>query len=714
MVDALHLFYKQGVKIEKDLPNLKQIELSKASKFYREDVEDAAQIIQSNNPLIAPAQPHNNPYSSLLVTTPHPKLLTNNDMKLIPVMVTPQPTVVIATKANIPENKLNAVRKATIQQMETPKPKEVAQVSNSINPTQKAIPQKPVKISSDNNQQMPINSKSKKSAKKHKRKSKPKVIAQNASNENGSISTIEQNMSNTTATSSEKEVKDDYLISPAIYFTLLGERQDKYIDPKINLDPLPMSGSIIEKIPNLPPINKSQSEAIIYALHHPITLIQGPPGTGKTITSTYIVYHLVKRYPKQVLVCSASNAAIDNIAYWIGQTGIKVIRVCASSRENIDSKAKQYSLHELIKGMKGYKVMHKLMQRKANNAKLDDSEMAKLKSEKMKAAAQMLKSAEVVCTTCMNVTDKRLVNYKFTRILIDEATQAKEPESLIPLMKGAIQLILVGDHKQLKPCVKCLDCAEHGLEKSMFERLNGFKVKSFLLTDQYRMHPAIAQISSQLFYSSNLKDGVQIADRLDKNTQDIWPDSKTPILFVNTNGKEELSSTGKSYINQTEILCLLDFLEFFLQKNNNDKSVGIITPYKGQKAIICNYINHSYLYSKSKEIFQKVEISSVDSFQGRELDYIILSLVRSDEYTGIGFLKEECRLNVSITRGKYGLIIIGNEYVLRNYNIWSKLLDILKYKHTTIVFLSHRECRHYTNSCTKQLNLSNSTRHTTM
>jgi superfamily I DNA and/or RNA helicase len=488
---------------------------------------------------------------------------------------------------------------------------------------------------------------------------------------------------------SRKEIankKKEPFVSPTIIKTILGERQDDSNNADGIIQLLPkMNGQVLEQISGLPSLNKSQSDAINYALCHPIALIQGPPGTGKTITSTYLVYHLALRYPKQVLVCSASNAAIDNITYWIGKTGIKVARLCASSRECIDTNIKQYCVHELIKTQKGYDMMHRLLTKKEKNGDLSDAENSMLKAEKRKAYIEVIKEADVLCTTCIGAFDPILDNISYSRILIDEATQAKEPEVLIPIMKGAKQLILVGDHKQLKPCVKNIDCSNSGLDKSMFERMNGYGVRSFLLTVQYRMHPEIAHISSQLFYSNKLIDGVTASQRSDPYTQSLWPNPDVPILFVDISGREELSSTGKSYLNQTEIICLLDLLDYLISLNKGNKTIGIITPYKGQKAAICNYINSSETYSKSKEAFKKVEVSSVDSFQGRELDYVILSLVRSDEYSGIGFLKEECRLNVSITRARYGLIIIGNTNVLRSYGIWKSLIDLLNCKRALIV-----------------------------
>jgi regulator of nonsense transcripts 1 len=90
--------------------------------------------------------------------------------------------------------------------------------------------------------------------------------------------------------------------------------------------------------------------------------------------------------------------------------------------------------------------------------------------------------------------------------------------------------------------------------------------------------------------------------------------------------------------------------------------IGVVTPYEGQRSYIVNYMQ--YNGSLKKDLYKEIEVASVDAFQGREKDYIILSCVRSNEHQGIGFLNDPRRLNVALTRAKYGVVILGNPKVL--------------------------------------------------
>lgn len=98
--------------------------------------------------------------------------------------------------------------------------------------------------------------------------------------------------------------------------------------------------------------------------------------------------------------------------------------------------------------------------------------------------------------------------------------------------------------------------------------------------------------------------------------------------------------------------------------------IGVVTPYEGQRSYIVNYMQFNG--TLKKDLYKEIEVASVDAFQGREKDYIILSCVRSNEHQGIGFLNDPRRLNVALTRAKYGVVILGNPKVLSkvsNYKI---------------------------------------------
>ncbi len=145
------------------------------------------------------------------------------------------------------------------------------------------------------------------------------------------------------------------------------------------------------------------------------------------------------------------------------------------------------------------------------------------------------------------------------------------------------------------------------------------------------------------------------------------------MFFFNLVGVEEISSSGTSYLNRTEASQIEKIVCSFLKNGVKAAQLGIITPYKGQMAYITHLLNKSALVPVEKA--KEIEVVSVDGFQGREKDYIFISSVRSNDGLGIGFLTDPRRLNVTLTRAKYGLIICGNAKVLSRDNLWNNLLN---------------------------------------
>lgn len=115
-----------------------------------------------------------------------------------------------------------------------------------------------------------------------------------------------------------------------------------------------------------------------------------------------------------------------------------------------------------------------------------------------------------------------------------------------------------------------------------------------------------------------------------------------------------------------------DMLRFLLLQNVRLGSVGIITPYKGQRIFLQNFLRKALDLSLPQ--MASLEVNSIDSFQGREKDFVILSSVRSSKTGGIGFLNNERRLNVALTRAKFGMVVLGNATVLKQNAFWNNLL----------------------------------------
>ncbi|RWS29734.1 regulator of nonsense transcripts 1-like protein [Leptotrombidium deliense] len=461
---------------------------------------------------------------------------------------------------------------------------------------------------------------------------------------------------------------DETSVSGYIYHRLLGHE----IEDVVMRCSLPKHFSA----PNLPEVNRSQVYAVKHALQRPLSLIQGPPGTGKTVTSATIVYHLVKTGNTPVLVCAPSNIAVDQLTEKIHRTGLKVVRLCAKSREAISSPVSFLALHNQIRNMEGHSELHKLQQLKDETGELSSADEKRYRMLKKACERELLEAADVICCTCVGAGDPRLIRFKFHSILIDESMQATEPECMVPVVLGAKQLTLVGDHCQLGPVVMCKKSARAGLSQSLFERMVVLGIRPLRLEVQYRMHPALSKFPSNFFYEGSLQNGVYSDERKMKGVDFPWPQPDKPMFFYCCQGQEEIAGSGTSYLNRTEAALVEKLTTRFLKCGVKPEQIGVITPYEGQRAYLVQYMQ--YNGSLHAKLYQEIEVASVDAFQGREKDIIIMSCVRSNEHQGIGFLNDPRRLNVALTRARYGIIIVGNPKVLSKQPLWNHLLTFYK------------------------------------
>lgn len=457
---------------------------------------------------------------------------------------------------------------------------------------------------------------------------------------------------------------DDSSVSGYIYHRLLGQE----------VEPLTLKCDLPKRLhaPGLPELNHSQSQAVKTALTNPLTLIQGPPGTGKTVTSASIIHHLVKQGQGPVLVCAPSNIAVDQLCEKIHKTKLKVVRVAAKSREDIDSSVAFLALHNQVRNVTAFPELTKLQQLKDELGELSASDERRFRQLRRLCERDLLNAADVVCCTCVGAGDPRLAKMRFRCVLLDESTQATEPECMVPIVLGSKQVILVGDHCQLGPVVMCKKAAQAGLQQSLFERLVILGIRPVRLQVQYRMHPALSEFPSNTFYEGSLQNGVTAAERVLPSIDFPFPQPDQPMFFYATTGQEEISSSGTSYLNRTEAAIVEKVVTRFLKSGINPSQIGVITPYEGQRAFLVEYMQ--YHGALRKQLYEELEVASVDAFQGREKDFIVVTCVRSNEHQGIGFLNDPRRLNVALTRAKYGVIIVGNPKVLSKQPLWNNLL----------------------------------------
>ncbi|PAV62506.1 hypothetical protein WR25_00136 [Diploscapter pachys] len=466
------------------------------------------------------------------------------------------------------------------------------------------------------------------------------------------------------------KLSDEKSVSQYLYYKLMGRDVEEVLF-KI-AQPRKLAA------PGLPELNNSQMTAVKNALIRPLTLIQGPPGTGKTVTSATIVYHLVKQTQGQVLVCSPSNIAVDQLAERIHKTGLRVIRLCAKSREGLETTVEFLTLHAQLRTLTTAGEFQKLLQLKEEIGELSTADHERYLKLKKINEHQLLAAADVICCTCSTAADRRIKNIRTKCVLIDESTQATEPEVLVPIVRGVRQLVLVGDHCQLGPVIMCKKAAKAGLQQSLFERLILLGNRPFRLQVQYRMHPELSAFPSNIFYEGSLQNGVTDNERQLRGVNWDWPVQNKPMMFWSCYGMEEMSSSGTSFLNRTEAANVEKLTSLLLKSGMRPEQIGIITPYEGQRSYIVNYMHTQGILNKS--LYENLEIANVDAFQGREKDFIIVTCVRSNESSGIGFLNGPRRLNVALTRAKYGLVIIGNAKVLARQALWNELVHTFKEK----------------------------------
>ena len=443
-----------------------------------------------------------------------------------------------------------------------------------------------------------------------------------------------------------------------------------------------IKGIFSEKNRDLTQLNGVQNEAVAKAMEQRLTLIQGPPGTGKTHTAVRILQGWVKNSNAPILAVAESNIAVDNLLEGLLTLGINAVRlgqpvkVRESLREaTIDAKMEN---HRLRKDLDVILNLNEDLSRKIPGMKGKDKGLAHRDLKKgwkdaRKIEQQMkddiLDNADVICATCIGSGHQLLDGRRFPRILIDEATQATEPATLVPIVRGCKQLVLVGDHKQLPPTVISSRAEEMGLNISLFERLIELGINSTMLLKQYRMHPCIADFPSRQSYQGLLSNGVSQQER-PAPIGLIWPDFENPVAFLPVDGGEIVSPDGHSKANPTEAGWVLKMVDSILQGGDiSPNEIGIITPYNGQVRVIHDLMETSGGMEKGGK-WNGVEVRSVDGYQGREKEVIILSAVRSNSDGNVGFLDDSRRLNVALTRAKRGLVVIGDPKTLRNQRDW--------------------------------------------
>lgn len=438
-------------------------------------------------------------------------------------------------------------------------------------------------------------------------------------------------------------------------------------------------------------LNEPQREAVANALAaREVALIHGPPGTGKTRTLVEVVRQSVAR-GERVLVAAASNAAVDHLSAQLAGAGLPVVRIGHPARVSPAMEAR--TLDALLEASGAFdlarqwhteaidlkrrarmrldrgQIRHHEMRdavREANNLHRD----ARLHTAGAQEA--ILARATVICATAAGADTAVLGDARFDLVVLDEATQAPDPIALVALARAG-RAVLAGDPCQLPPTVIDPHAARDGLGITLFERLAASRPETRrMLVVQHRMHRAIMEFPSASSYEGKLVAHPSVAaHRLEDLTGVAAdPGRPGPWHFLDASGRgwsEERGADDPSTRNPDQAARVAVEARRVLVRGVAPADLAIITPYEAQARLLRQ--------SLAAEVALGLEIGTVDGFQGREKEAILVDLVRCNDESDIGFLADTRRMNVALTRARRFLLVVGDGATLGDHPYYRAFLE---------------------------------------
>ena len=315
----------------------------------------------------------------------------------------------------------------------------------------------------------------------------------------------------------------------------------------------------------------------------------------------------------------------------------------------------------------------------------------------------LLSEAEMVFSTLSSTQQKIFKDSSkrapFHTVLIDEAGQASEVAALQPLTAGAKSIVLVGDPQQLPATIKSDAAKAVEMERSLFERLQLMGCPVALLSVQYRMHPEIRRFPSKHFYRDKLEDAQSVI-RLPPEPYHAIPCLGPYQVFDVASGREERGKSSSLSNPEEARLAACLYMKLFknvrasghpdgagqtfqsgeTERNVGVPSVAVITPYRQQKSVL----RQTFLDLCGEGVLDNISVETIDSYQGRQVDVVILSCVRAGASGGLGFVTDVRRMNVAITRARRSLWILGALGTLKKNKEWAALIDDAKERHVIV------------------------------
>ncbi|MCA9139295.1 MAG: AAA family ATPase [Planctomycetales bacterium] len=453
------------------------------------------------------------------------------------------------------------------------------------------------------------------------------------------------------------------------------------------LDKRPIRHGDVDDVEFRSDLNPPQQDAVRFALASPdVAILHGPPGTGKTTTLAEVIYQAVERGDR-VLACAPSNTAVDNLLERLVAMMPNVLRVGHPAR--VFESLRGHTLDELVDADPSSDVIRdmrreldELMRSASRSHRGRDARKrrsllystagdlrSQIRSLERSVVRGIIDSSDVICTTT-TIDEDLLGDAMFDVVVIDEACQCTE-SSVWQAILRADMVVMAGDHCQLPPTVLSDQAAAEGMRDSMMHRLIEREGKSIYrrLTVQYRMNQAIMEFSSREFYDGSLIADNSVVDHKLCDLPNVVSSelTDTPLMFIDTAGanlNEQLESDGESKLNPGEGKLVVRLATELLDAGIQREQIAIIAPYAAQVRWLRNRME-----------LRDVEIDTVDGFQGREKEVVLITLTRSNESGEIGFLGDTRRTNVALTRARRKLIVIGDSATLGGNEFYARMLE---------------------------------------